>query len=344
LHQPARPIEADAFYTSLRDRTADGVSTIALDGGNLPVSVQLRDSSAVVFSFSGAVERAKHPLPRFSSATLHNYVPATIIGLSDPSLAQSEDIKLAWYAGHEGFELQQILPDVLQRIVDSLGASRVAFVGSSGGGYAALYYSWKISDSVAIVSNPQTSLARYIQGHRKKYRAVCWPSLDANDPLDGVIDADLGPLYASRCDNTVVYLQVASDFFHVRQHFAPFVSAVSRDFFARLIIRMESWGLRGHHPVPASIWIPWMNAALSAPDTTAESIEATWNEQNQFRLPRLQPIELGASANGQAVNGEDLRKLAAPVPPRGDEQFAAELARAATAALLGAQSSERSPV
>jgi pimeloyl-ACP methyl ester carboxylesterase len=340
MNQPAQPIEADAFYASLRDRTANGVSTIAIDGGELPVSVRLRDSSTLVFSFTGAVDRSQHTLPRFASTSLYDYVPASIIGLSDPSLDRSVQLTLAWYAGHEGFELQKILPDVLRRMIDSLDATRVAFVGSSGGGFAALYYSWQIPGSVAIVSNPQTNLNRYFRAHRERYRAACWPSLDEDAPLDAVIDANLCRLYAKRCDNTVVYLQVASDFFHIRGHFAPFAAALPREHADRLIVRMANWGNQGHRPVPAAIWIPWMNAALSAPETTAASIEETWTEENPFQLPALEPLTRAAIEERPF----QFPPLKPPTPAAGrDEQIAAELALAATNALLGPQSFERSP-
>ncbi|HET9659899.1 MAG TPA: hypothetical protein VFP05_06180 [Thermomicrobiales bacterium] len=320
MNRPDRPIDADLFLASLRDRTADGVSTIALDGGELPVSVHLQETPNLVFTFSGAVDRNRHPLPCFSSTGLYKHIPASIIGLSDPSLAQSDEFRLAWYAGHEGFELQKILPDLVWRMIDCLGATRVAFTGASGGGFAALYYSWQIPGSIALVSNPQTNLDRAIKEHREKYRAICWPSLAERTPLDTAIDADLCPLYAKRCDNTVIYFQEATDFYHLRQHFAPFITAASRDYFARMIIRMEYWGRRGHHPAPPKIWVPWMHAALTAPDTSAVSIQETWTRERSLADRPSKPPVGGQNRNIR------------------DDQIAAALARAATNTLLGEQS------
>lgn len=345
MTQPAQPIEADAFYASLRARTAHGVSTIALDGGELPVSVQLRDSPALVFTFSGAVDRTTQTLPRFSATSLADYVPATVIALADPTLSHSEELTLAWYAGHEGFELQKMLPDILGRMIESLGATRVAFAGSSGGGYAALYYSWHIPDSIAVVSNPQTNLDRYIRAHRRRYITACWSGRDKDTPLSTVIEHDLGPIYAQQCENTVIYLQVASDFFHVKWHFSPFAATLPRDYMDRLIVRMENWGNRGHHPVPTSIWIPWMLAALTAPDTSAASIEATWDKQNPVQLPRLKSLGRAASVSSVTPNERPHRS---PSPKHRssaagrDTEIATELARNATNALLGPQASDRS--
>lgn len=293
---------------------------IALDGGELPVSVRLRGSSTLVFSFTGAAaNRANFTLPHFAVHGLAGHLSASIIGFSDPSLALSDDLRAAWFAGHDGFELQKLLPNLIRQMVDSLGATRVAFVGGSSGGFAALYYSWHVPDSIAVVTNPQTNFGRYLREPIEQYRAVCWPSLDQDAPLDAAIDTDLCALYAKRIDNTVIYLQVASDYSHLKSQFAPFVATLPRDYAGRLIVRMANWGRMGHKPAPANIWIPWMKAALSAPETTAASIEQTWTEQNPYELPPLEPL----------------------VRPYGrDEEIAAGLARTAASALLGRQSTE----
>lgn len=323
MSQSVQPIEVDAFIASLRNRTAQGVYSVTLDGGNLPISVRLRETSNLVFTFSGAVDRHKHPLPCFTAADLHKRVPASVIAVADPSLAQGDDLKLAWYAGHEGFELQRLLPILIEQIIEALGATRVVFTGGSGGGFAALYYSWRTPGSIALVSNPQTNLDRCIQAHRDKYRATCWPVLDQITPLNTVIDTDLCAFYTERCDNTVIYLQEATDFHHLRQHFAPFVTTISHDYFKRMTIRMENWGRRGHHPAPPSIWIPWMHAALTAPDTTAASIEETWTRSHASG-----PFPAQSNSPGQRRNIRD-------------DRIATQLARFATSALLSERTSER---
>jgi hypothetical protein len=326
MNQSMQSLSADAFFASLRDRTAHGVCTVTLDGGELPVSVHLEDSSTVVFSFAGAVDRSTNTLPHFAATSIHEYIPASVIALSDPSLALSEDLKLAWYAGHEGFDLQQVLPDFFRRVIDCLAATRVAFVGTSGGGFAALYYSWQVPGSLAVVTNPQTNLNRAIRAHREKYRAICWPSLEDDAPLSAAIDVDLCSLYGKRCPNTVIYLQEATDFFHLRWHFGPWVARLPRESAARLVVRMASWAeKRGHQPVPAKIWVPWMTAALSAPVMTAHSIEETWSRENPARIRPLKSRQPSTPA--------------VRIPNR-DEQIAAELSRIATDAVFGQQSNE----
>jgi len=317
MNRQAPLITADAFFTSLRDRSASGVSLIACDGGEMPVSVRMGDPSTLVYSFTGAAaNRGNFTLPHFAVHGLSGYVPATIIGFSDPSLTRDDALKTAWFSGHEGFPLQRILPDLIEGMIESLGARRVVFVGGSSGGFAALYYSWHIPGSVAVVTNPQTNFQRYIQPPIADYRTVCWPSLADNQALATVIDTDLCALYATRFDNSVIYLQVASDYSHLQGQFAPFVATLPTGFTRRLIVRMANWGRWGHKPAPANIWVPWVKAALSAPDTTAASLEQTWAEQNPLQLPSLPPSTRPSSR---------------------DEQIAAELARAASRRVIRSQ-------
>lgn len=328
MNRSGRAISTDAYLASLLDRTAGGVATIAVDGGEIPLLTQLQDSSTVVFSFSGAVDRARHSLPFFTSTSLHKHAPASIIGVSDPSLVRGEELKLSWYAGDDRFAVQLALTELVHRIVDALDATRVVFLGGSGGGFAALYYAWRLPGSVALVSNPQTNLNHAIRLHRDRYRAACWPSLPEQTSLAQTIDVDLGALYASRCDTSVIYLQEASDFYHVKWHFGPFVSKLPREYSDRLVIRMAHWGRRGHQAVPAYVWIPWLLAALTAPNTYAAAIEETWSEQNA-----ASPIEEPRVPKPKLVTRAANR----------DEQIAARLARSAARVLQKPPSSERLP-
>lgn len=344
MSRSVQRIELDAFLTLLRNRTANGVYAIMFDGNELPVSVSLQDSPSLIFTFTGAVTREK-PLPQFGAMGLKNHVAASSIRLADPSLTRNDEMRLAWYAGHENFELQKTLPDLLWQMIHSLGSTRVAFVGGSGGGFAALYYSWRTAGSVAIVVNPQTNLHRYHWGHRKRYRDVCWPALEKDAPLGTVIADDLGSVYASQRTNTVIYIQIASDFFHLTRQCAPFIAALPVEYHDWLIVRIANWGVQGHQPAPSNVWIPWVVAALSAPETTATSIEATWVAQNTFQLPLLEQLTpdrattlstANALANASTLTLPNRSIPADPVPcpASRDSLIARQLARTAFDTLL----------
>lgn len=66
-------------------------------------------------------------------------LPANRIFISDPSLRKSKDFNIGWYAGSKQQpDLQEILADVIRRIVRETGGYNVVFFGSSAGGYASL--------------------------------------------------------------------------------------------------------------------------------------------------------------------------------------------------------------
>ncbi len=311
----AQPIEVETFFAVLRDRTADGLYMVSLEGGVLPVWVELRDSPQLVITFAGAAPREDPPYPYFATGSLRNYVTASFVRIADPSLAPGAGLRLAWYAGRENFELQKLLPGIIQGIIDCLGVHRVVFIGASGGAFASLYYSRKIPNSVALALNPQTNLDRYRGGDlHDQYRRFCWPALAKTAPLDSIIDANLVRLYAEQSLNTVIVLQTASDFTHLTRHLAPFLAAYPFGQRERLIVRVADWGVEGHTPAPSSIWVPWAIAALTAVEATAPSIEAVWAEQN--------PGETGSL-------------LESPFAPERQRQIATSLARRATAELLG---------
>jgi len=349
MDSPGHQVGVDSFLGSVRARIANGETTIALDGGELPVWTHLCASPSVVFTFTGAANREK-PLPQFASTGLWKRVPASIIALADPSLDRNDELRLAWYAGHRGFELQKLLPGLLRQIIDSLGATRVAFVGGSGGGFAALYYSAKIPGSVAVVLNPQTNLNKYHWGHRKRYRTVCWPSLDEKAPLDSVIDANLLPLYAEPLTNTVICIQIASDYFHLTRQCTPFVAGLPSEYRDHLILRVANWGVQGHKPAPRDVWIPWLAAALSAPDTTASAIEEAWAACNPVLYPAA--ARIAAAANGRVQGAaratpgdfESLIGHSSPNPAARDRQIAAALSSSAASALFRSEPDRKGPL
>ncbi len=267
----------------------------------------------LIFVFAGAIDRAKRGLPQFGGQFIRTYVPASVIGIADPSLSRAPNLSTAWYAGHEGFETQHLLPELLRRIAAACGAERVIFLGASAGGFAALYYSWCQPGSIAVVLNAQTDIERHHVRHRAEYRAACRPGLGKGDRLETAIVSSVVSCYAERFENTVVYLQNASDAMHVRNHFAPFLAAIDQRSHRRLLARLAYWGRAGHKPPPTHEWMAWLTAAIEAPSASAEDIQRTRGEER----------------NGAAAGGSDLRdyRLAAALVERAREEGGEEMER-----------------
>jgi pimeloyl-ACP methyl ester carboxylesterase len=291
------------FVHRLTGDSVEGVFRVQTHGGEIPMEVTRRRSTVLIVTFAGTVNRQKSRLPQFGGRLLDTHVPASVIRIADPSLPRSATLKTAWYAGHEGFETQLILPELLQRVVMACGAKRVIFLGGSAGGFAALYYSWRLPQSIVIATNPQTDVERFWPSHIQDYRASCRPNLGADDELSSVIATNVVSCYAQRVENTVVYLQNAADSNHVRNHFAPFLAAIDVEDQRRILPRLAYWGKDGHAPVPAEEWLAWLRAAIASPSNAAEDIQRTRKERGSH----------GSAPSGRPADSLDCRLAAAVV-------------------------------
>ncbi|WP_284980196.1 hypothetical protein [Arthrobacter sp. fls2-241-R2A-200] len=173
--------------------------------------------------------------------------------ISDPSLILSPTMNLGWYAGNSQQRLQQILQDVIAKIASSFGSEKLVFFGTSGGGFASLYYSSQFPGSMAIVANPQTNIARYEPEPVSNFAEVCFgvSGIDPMDRLPHSVTTDLVKIYSKPLENTVAYMQNSTDRFHIDAHHDPFVKNLhySNEVFELL---GDDWG-DGHAAPPKGL-------------------------------------------------------------------------------------------
>lgn len=232
-------------------------------------------ATGLVIAFHGASDRAKRTLPAYV-AKLPNLGAVDQLSLSDPSMLRSGSFTLSWYAGHDSLRLQTILPGLLDEFIRVRGYERVVFFGSSGGGFAALFYASLMSGSIALVGVPQTNLLTYSKGHLQRYREGCWPDLAPQEDLSQHIHLNLCDWYATPRPNTVVYLQSAGDPVHTRTQFAPFLASIAKVKDARFIANSGYWGTMGHsNAVTPDAYLPWLRACFAAPTTSVEDLLET---------------------------------------------------------------------
>lgn len=264
---------------------------LPLDGKALPLWLRRRsESDTLLVSFHGAVDRASRTPPVFMPAfPLTGNVPSQL-AISDPALLEPGDFSLAWYAGQPGLALQQALPGVIRDAMRHLGASRVIFVGSSGGGFASLYYSWHFPDSVALVAVPQTNMRSYHRGHIRRYREALWPDATSDAALSKRICTDVCPLYAREVPNTVIYLQSAGDRFHLHSQLLPFATAITSVKDSRFVLQCDFWGRLGHSgSVAPSALTRWLQAIQASPSLGVDDLLTTWHglQPTDPALPQL---------------------------------------------------------
>lgn len=205
------------------------VHTVPYHGGKtLDFYSRLQQSDEMVVTFHGANSREKNRYPVFTRiASLRTKAPA-MISFADPTLLAdpSREMLLSWYLGGPGWDPLPTIISVVRNAMRKAGARHIAFIGGSGGGYAALRASAMVPGSLALVADPQTNLANYIPHVVERYFNVCWPGWDRPALLDAFPERfDMARYYrAANPDNFVYYTQNRSDVTHVESHLIPMQS------------------------------------------------------------------------------------------------------------------------
>ena len=200
------------------------------EGKTLDFYSRLQRSDEIVVTFHGANSREKNRYPMFARiSSLRAKAPA-MMSFADPTLLADEnrEMLLAWYLGGPGWDPLPAIVSVVRNAVRKAGARHIAFIGGSGGGYAALRASAMVPGSLALVADPQTNLANYIPHVVERYFESCWPGWDASALIEDFTDifASVRPYRSSKPENFVYYTQNRSDVTHVESHLIP-LQAVS---------------------------------------------------------------------------------------------------------------------
>lgn len=279
---------------------------ILMDKTTVPVRFRHHPNSRILLiSFHGAVNRETRVPPVFAPFLPGLGTSVAQLSVSDPSMLLPGSFGMSWYSGHEGFNAQEILPKLFQQIAEAGGYERVVFFGSSGGGFASLFYSSLMPGSVAIAQVPQTNMHQYYAGHILRYREGCWPSLGSNEELADKICTDLCAWYSQPRPNTVIYLQSAGDHFHTRTQFAPFLDAISRVKQSRFIAHSSYWGRPGHSgAVTPDAYMPWVRAAILSPSTEVDDLLSTHYDLSSAMD---QPVAASASAKEKPAAAHGIR-------------------------------------
>lgn len=259
-------------------------------GGAHPLPIKASPSQgarSLVVSFHGAANRDKRPYPQFLNFREGIDSVAHQISITDATLGLDDKLAIGWYAGAPGLLLQKLLPPFFEQLKQGLGIERVVFVGSSGGGFGALYYSWHCSGSVAVVQVPQTNVWKYhLPGALRRYERTCWPGeleTHENAPV-----LDLREIYNKGSSNSIVYIQSTLDTHHLHDQMIPFLAALTPEMRERTVVKSSYWGRPGHsNVVPMREWDGWLKAALMAEELTAEGIVESYSTLGVEKTPKV---------------------------------------------------------
>ncbi|MEK7671123.1 MAG: hypothetical protein AAB344_02770, partial [Bacteroidota bacterium] len=253
-----------------------------------------RPGTALLCHFHAAALRDKIDLPYFTGLGVTNSTGASMFVPSDPVLALDASLNLAWHLGCEGIPLQAITVSIVQKLQSILHAPRVVVWGGSGGGFAAIRVARDIANSIALVWNPQTDIARYNQIFVNRYRRIAFPTI----AVDGAFPSGKEQ-FPSLCTDEfvrgykgrILYLQESTEW-HVGAHLKPFLASFCRKELShitslmnfsgfvtdRLYLHLDHWG-NGHVPPSKDV----LSKVLSLLSDVTVSVE---NLENSTSFPR----------------------------------------------------------
>lgn len=249
----------DAFLKT--SEIPPGYQVIIENGLPIDVISQNRGSDTTVVFFQGAIDPS-WTLPAFGGMGVSTDVPVNRIFISDPSLVLTDRLNLGWFVGNSRMNTQQKLLSIIRHIVGTWGEQRLVFFGASGGGFASLFFSAHFPGSLAIVSNPQTNVAKYEQPAVERFAEVSY-GIKGPDPMSKLPDdvtTDLLELYREPRGNMVAYMQNITDLLHVRNHMEPLLAATHPD--NEIHVLLGEWG-QGHVAPPKPIHVQALTVAAS---------------------------------------------------------------------------------
>lgn len=249
------------------ERLETGLYWIDYQGWDIHIKYVDRGQATNLFGFHAGVARRMPGVPVFVGGTIAPQLPANEIAFSDPVPQASAKLALGWFCGARTLPLQALLAGYIERIQAITGARRPVFWGSSGGGFAALYFASRFAEASTVVFNPQIDL-RVRSGCQAGVAGTAMfeaylgnafglsPRQIDGHPMAPVLDVrEVLPADPSR---HIVYVQNTGDDFHVETQMRPFLAHFDTPpapgpARAGLNLWCQHWG-EGHVVVPKAVY------------------------------------------------------------------------------------------
>ena len=198
-------------------------------GVTLDFYSRLNRSDELVVTLHGAIDLTKIPYPVFTRVRSLKDKAAAMMSFADPTLLldPTHSMQIAWYLGGPGWDPLPAILQAVRKAQGKTGARHIAFLGGSGGGFAALRVSAMVRGSMAFVYDPQTVLASYNRDVVEEYFSTAWPGWSGRSLLDAFPERfDMARHYRAHVpENFVFYVQNRSDHAHVAKHLTPFAAS-----------------------------------------------------------------------------------------------------------------------
>ncbi|MCC3269916.1 alpha/beta hydrolase [Arthrobacter gengyunqii] len=186
--------------------------------------VENTGSDTLLVISHGALPRSKYTLPRFEWMATLAARDENRIFLSDTALEGDRDFELAWFTGNAADDLTSRYADLVRKAAGELGATKIVFMGGSGGGFASLSLAAKVPGSRALVFNPQTIIRNYWHKSVDKYQKTLFPELNDRTQLASFGTRVDVTRVVTPAANQIIYVQNDNDTLHVEKHLSPYAA------------------------------------------------------------------------------------------------------------------------
>ena len=221
----------DALLTTAE--VQGGVHSVPIgEFGGKPINYDFmltaRPGTVLLCHFHGNAPREGNELPVFTGLGVTSSIATSIFVPSDPVLALDASLSLGWHFGCEGIRLQAVTASIVKKLQAILQAPRVVAWGGSGGGFAAIRVAKDVPNSIALVWNPQTDIAKYYPEPVALYRSIAFPRNSGAGTFPS--DAEQFPSLCTEAFHAgyqghILYLQERTDSHHVDAHLKPFLES-----------------------------------------------------------------------------------------------------------------------
>lgn len=211
--------------------------------------IEPRETDVLVVALHGALDRSKYTLPRFEWMGTLQERSESLLFLSDTGLSSSQDLRISWYTGNAEDDLTSRYAGLISSMAEKIGAKKIALLGFSGGGFAALSMASLIPGSVAVAFSPQTSINKYYHVFSQAYTEALFSSFASMEEVEQQFPhrMNLVERYSKAgIESKFVYVQNTGDIHHMRHHYTPFRAATEGQVGSNFITSNES----STHSVP----------------------------------------------------------------------------------------------
>lgn len=211
-------------YTRLDDidnKLADGRFSIDIDKAHFECIFHYKPGKNLYVIYDGARGNRLPGFPRWSYSPLFD---GSYLGIEDPMYYDYDNLQIGFYYGSKQRSYIIDSLKIIKKVCDrcKVRYENIIFFSSSGGGYASLYASTLIENSLSISINPQLYIQNY--GYANTFTQITNMQLDQEDAL---LRNDLvRQIKKSKKSKHIIICNI-QDHHHFMEHIVPFCEKLS---------------------------------------------------------------------------------------------------------------------